>query len=413
MYVFVTAKAVRTAQASRWLDVDLTPLAMSEIFTSFREAYITLTNSFLNGNIYVKLSDLTQTYATFQGTFLELLTSIGNAALPSVDSIPTFNPKYARFEDAFRIGYKMKPVLMTASATAALPDSARKDIQMSRPSRDTDMSIFHKYCMVSINGYFHYVDSDGEFAYVQDGMKSTLRSRQNQIGILSFLDIGEIETVPLKTSMLSKETTDAKYSDKTFIKLDQDLTDKTVLLVIGGHLVLPSADVFFQSGDNIFTLNMSRIPYMDRYFESFGFLDYSSLNLDVSTVSPSQISVEELYADTATLAYLTLSQSFAVIVDSDNLFFNRVHIRSSPRPGMFIAYDEPLYPLIVSNGKIAEYWKVKEDGQWSVNVANAYLYNRIYNTVVPYDLITATKANVPLNPVGNSRGYLLEIGEDF
>ena len=413
MYVFVTAKAVRTAQASRWLDVDLTTLSMAEIFTSFREAYITLTNSFLNGNIYVKLSDLKTTYATFQGTFLELLTSIGNAALPSVDTIPTFNPKYARFEDAFRVGYKLKPVLMTASDTANLPDAARKDIQLSRPSRKTDMGTFHKYCLVSINGYFHYVDSDGDYAYVQDGMKSMLRSRQNQIGLLSFLDIGQIQTVPLKASMLSKESPDSKYSEKTFIKLDQDLTNKTVLLVIGGHLVLPSAEVLYQSGDNIFTLNMSRVPYMDRYFESAGFLDYSSLNLDTSTVAPSQIGVEELYADPATLAYLTLSQSFVVIVDSPSLFFNRVAIRNSPRPGMFIAFKEPIYPLIVSNGKIAEYWKVKEDGQWAVNVTNAYLYNRVYNTVVPYDLITATKANVPLNPVSNSRGYLLEIGEDF
>jgi hypothetical protein len=80
---------------------------------------------------------------------------------------------------------------------------------------------------------------------------------------------------------------------------------------------------------------------------------------------------------------------------------------------MFTAYKDPVYPLFVGNGRIAEYWKTKEDNHWSVTVQDSYLKNRVFSSVKIDTLNNVADAVVTSNQYSNSRGFLLEIGRDM
>jgi hypothetical protein len=106
---------------------------------------------------------------------------------------------------------------------------------------------------------------------------------------------------------------------------------------------------------------------------------------------------------------MTLSQSFLVIVDTQQLTTNKIYLRHSSMPGMFTAYRDPVYPMVANYGKIVEYWKTYEDGHWAVNVQDSFLRNYIFTTQRKQQLANVTNNMISSKPFWHSRGYLLEI----
>jgi len=275
------------------------------------------------------------------------------------------------------------------------------------------MERFHKSCLVSINGFFHRTDYDGTYAYVVDGNSSKIKSQQNQMGFLSFNNLGSIECVPIDKNMIYKQSAESTFSNRTYIKLNKDITNKSVFMVLGGYLVFLDGKTLKLSGEDVFTLDIGSIPFVERFFEAMPYLDYDKLGLPASQNNPSALDLRELLSDEVMTKYLTMPQTFFCIIDTPEIFMNRISVKSTNLPGMFIGYKEPKYPLIVSNGRVAEYWKTFEDGQWAMNVYDSYLHNKVFSTIPESSRQVIGDADEPSLRVRNSTGYLLEIGKDF
>lgn len=411
MYVYQSAKAVGKDIQDRWLDVDISNMLMYDIFDKYRKVYVWLTNPYLDAPVVIDLETLRLEFSFSEDSFNNILIQIDNRTLTPVTPVPTFRTKYVKFSDAFRAGYKITPQSITASQTANLPDYLKTSLRLDKPN--TDMEVFYKHCLVSVNGFFHRTDGNGLNAFVVDGAKSLFKSRQNQLGITSFLDIGQIEQVPITESMIYAQAEDSNLRKRTYVKLNKDITNKTVLLVLGGYLLFPDHNSFWQTGDDTFAINFTSMPLLERYYESFPYIDFEELGLPKSTNNESLINIEEFYSDAVLKKYMMMPQSFFVIVDTPSLFVNKIYIRDSALPGMFTAYKEPTYPLIVGNGRIAEYWKTYEDGHWSVTVLDSYLHNKVLTHRPLGELVTVSNSDVPLRTYYNSRGFLLELGKDI
>lgn len=413
MYVLVKAIGVKKGQGERYLNVDISAIPVYQLFITYRKLYITLTNVFLANPVDVELSSLREKYSTFEGTLAALFIFIGTDALTTTDTKPTLNSKYATYSDAFRAGYKVCTLDIKASIDANLPPSSKTSLRFNRVNPPTDMDVFQKNCIVSINGFFHKTDFDGTYVYVVGGNSSRIKSHQNQMGFLSFLNLGQIENVSITQDMMFTQSVDARYKDKVYIKLDKDISNKTVILVLGGYLMFIDNKSFMQTGENVFMVDVNSIPFIERFYEAMPYLDYTMLGLPVNDKEPTAIDVNDLLSDDTLVKYFTMPQSFFCIVDTPEIFTNRIPVKSSGLPGMFIGYKEPKYPLIVSNGRVAEYWKTFEDGQWAINVHDSFLHNRVFSTVPVSALRVITDANVPATRARNSSGYLLEIGKDY
>lgn len=59
---------------------------------------------------------------------------------------------------------------------------------------------------------------------------------------------------------------------------------------------------------------------------------------------------------------------------------------------------------------MAEYWKTKEDGQWSVTVRDSFLRNFVLSSRPDHSLQVASPAGVPCQTFYHSRGYMMQIG---
>lgn len=411
MYTVTNAFGISKVHESRWTNLSLAAVPVNEIFTTYRKVFLTITAPSLTDPIFVDMESLIVDYSYFTGTLSDLMTVLGNTTLETIPEIPAINTKYAYFVDAFSAGYKAEIVGRTAAFGALIPRSERRDLRLVRP--DVDMQDVYNHCLVSVNGLLHITDTDGNYLYVLDGGSSSLKSRQNQVGIWSFKNVAPIKTKIIHPEMIFNQGEGSTFADRVYINTREDVSNKTVWMVVGGYLVRPQKDIFFPVGNNSFCLNLGNLPLLQRYYEALPYLDFSNLGLDSSSVNSNQISLDQFYSNQAINALLTMSQSFLVIIDKQDLFYNKNYLRHSNLPGMFTAYTEPKQPLFTGYGKLSEYWKTHEDGHWAVNVHDSYLQNKVFNSVTKNLTTMVSANNTPNKTFYNSRGYLLEVGSDI
>lgn len=412
MYTLIRSVCLARTSGAQWKAVELGDILVFDIFNTYQQVYLEVSNVYLDSNVYVDLSAMRGRFGTYQGTLNELLITLAGDALPTVEKLPDTSIKFAKYSDAIMAGYKINPTIIGQQLEPNHPVSEMTDLKINRPKHDTNMSFLHTHCLVTVNGYIHMTDAeaDGSYAYVKDGCVSMLHSGMNQLGILSFLDIGELTKIPITVENIHPATEDYPLRKRIYLNVDVDTTDKTALLVLGGYLVFLEPDVFWQSGENTYALNISAMPIFERFFESRPYLNFYELGLLESDINPDMISSDEFLSDEKLIKYLTLSQSFIVLVDTKHLFTNKIFIKHTSLPGMFTSYTDPVYPLVVNHGKMAEYWKEFNDGHWAVNVADSYFRNYIFTHKSSKQLDNITDQRVPMRTHYNSRGYLLEIG---
>lgn len=406
MYTVIKSIAIPKEFGSRWQEVNISTLSVAQIFETYRKIYLTLTAAFLNDPIHVDMDTLRVKYGYYSGTLADMFTANGSETLQTITAIPTLDVKRAYFSDAFYSGYKV-------SLTAQAPYDRTSNISLKITRPDTDIIELYENCLFTVNGFFHMADRDNNFVYVNGGGNSMVRSGQNQIGIWSWLNVGKIKQLAITEDMLFKQHDTSTFSDRVYIKINEPLEGKTVLLFAGGYFIKPDKEIFFPVGNGVYCFNAGRTPLLRRYFESSKYIDFSNLNLDRNSTNDTLISVQQFYSDEVLTKYMTLPQSFIAIVDKEDVYFDEHFIRHSPLPGMYTSFTEPVYPMFVGAGKVAEYWKTYEDGQWAINVNDGYRQNKAFETALDSRLTHVSNTNQTTSTHFNSLAYLLEAGSDF
>lgn len=414
MYTLVAAYGAPTQVSQPWQQLDVATvkaLPMNQLFQLYRKVYFSLDAAFLNDPIHVDVKIFYAEYLNSTQTVEQMLAQLSNNTLETVASVPVFTRTTTRYEDAFRAGYKMDVSAPYSHPSSIVHPQDKTEIRMIR--KNTDMQKFYDYCMVSVNGFYHMTDTDGQYVYLLGGGKTLLKSRQNHLGILSFQDIGKVKHIPITPSMVYKLDNADSLSLRAYFDLSAlDTTNKTVFAVIGGYLYTPMSGQMRQYSEHTWMIDFATVPLLERYYEASNYLDFSSLGLTVKDKSPEAINTPEFFSDAHFLKYLTHAQSFIVIVDTPLMYEQKHFIRHNNYPGMFISYQEPKHSLITANGRVANYWKAYEDSQWAVNVHDAYWYHRQALSIDKKDIVTMDKANLPYRTYYHSKGYFLELGID-
>lgn len=413
MYTIVKAEGIKNVIQSRWGDIDVSTIAVSELYIQYRMVYLTLTAVFLPDPIYVDMDVFRAKYNSFGGTVEDMLTDNGSATFPTIDEIPVKQTKYIHYSDMFRAGYDIDLTGRNAHPSALIPEIDKIDLRIARLNPPTDMLDLYQHCLITVNGFFHLTDTDGEYLYVYEGGKSNYKSRRNQIGMISFKEIGKVKQVPITKEMLYRQQGQSSYHDKTYIQLNEDVTNKTVLLVLGGYLIFPEPTVFYPTGNDSYALSLGRLPLIERYYESFDAIDYTSLGIEHSSTNKSHINIAQFYSDQVIEKYLTMSQSFFVIIDTPEIFINKHYVQKTPIQGVYINGEKPDYPLVLGRGRMPEYWYRKENGQYAIDVVDGLLHRRVFQSAFPTDIKNTGDSDQPVPGTYNSSAYLLEIGSDY
>ena len=113
------------------------------------------------------------------------------------------------------------------------------------------------------------------------------------------------------------------------------------MLSIGGYLHLPGKGLIKQVGERIYSIDFKDYPLARRYLEMNELMDISHINKNFSksTANETQVAVEDLYSDNHIIKLLTLTQSFFIVVNTDQLFVDMEKAESTDLPGRYITYN--------------------------------------------------------------------------
>ena len=407
MYQYISSMSKIINGNKEWVSDNITNNTLETLLTTYSKVILTLSNVFLPANVSVDFLSLLEGYSDLTITLNQFLINNGNNTLPTITTIPSYIEKYAKYVDAFKAGYTITPYNTNKSVTSQDAQSDKNSICLTKDN--LDYNLFYNNCLVNVNGFFHMTDTDGKGIYVYNGMTSVFKSKLNNIGIYNFTDIGNIQLVPITSEMIYKQYQTQKYSDYTSINLGIDISNKTVMLVLGGYLHIFDDITFKAINSKAFNIYFNNLPLLDRYFESNKYLDLSSLGLSKSHNNKNQISVKELYSDAVIEKYLTLSQSFFVIIDNENISLTKIPVRNTGLPDMYVSYIKPQDPLVVQSGRIINYWDVFEDGQWSLTCNDSMVPNLIYDTVDALNENSVDNSVISTQPFIEQHPYFLKI----
>lgn len=410
MYVYESAITLTNSISGQWQETDVSDMSFSQIYTLYKQTYLTVRHVQLDQVQYVPLNAYKNIFGTSSLTVNQWMSSLGNTALQTVPELPTENLTHARYANAILARYKFMPAKAGLAYPANMPLSELTDVIVTRPQFPTDMETVYKHCMVKVNGYYHRTAWDGDNLYIIDAAKTSGKKPCSHTGFVSFLDIGEIQYYSITDEDILPLMENAPLKEGLLIKLPEVAAGKSIIFVLGGYLIQPEPAVWYATSDTAWSLNIKGLPYFERLFESRKEIDLSSVPMEGIDTNPEDTLVQEsLLTDETIRAYLKISQSFLVIVDTPDLYMSRIHVRVSNLPGLITSYQDPEYPLVMGYGKHVEYSKVKETDYWALRVADAAYKQYVFNTAPSKNMPVLADYAASWKPYLRTDGYLLKI----
>ncbi len=410
MYTVVTAIGVPFGLNQRWQTVDLTAYTVAELYNTFRRIQITLMPVGATVAVYLDLAAIAATYGTYNYPFATLLTSIGATALPTTLTGILLNKNSALYKDAFKAGYTVTPVSATNVVNPFVPNIVVPNVRLTRSDIKIDYNFFQANCLVNVNGYYHQTSTDGiNGVMVTDAMKSLVRSNQNQLAIWNFSTVGALTVIPVTPAMVT--TTAPGTPTAPLLNLGIDLTGKSVFMILGGYLMLVDGTVLTQLATSTFQLNFALIDLVNRYYESINYIDIDSILATTPATNPNQIVITDLTTPTAISAWLALTQTFFVVVNTAELYTQQLSVKRIGTPNQYISYQKPTSPLVLALGRQPPYWDLYEDRQWLLSIYDNNIGNLLYYSTTSG--VSTSGGCQPGTPGNLQEAYLLEIGSDI
>lgn len=409
MYTLVRSLCLGNSIGAQWETPNLSAAFLTSVYKAYKKIYLTLSHPSVTELLHVDMNVLRGDISGFTGTVSQWLTSIGSRTLPMIDSLPDGRMRYAKFANAVQAGYLLDQAVAGMNYDANYPLLSKTDIRMRRPQYGTQMKLLETHCLVTVNGFIHDTVATDTEAFVLGGATTGRMGNDNHVGIYSFVDIGKLTKVklnPLKIVPMENGTT---LMEKIRFSVDEDLTGKSFFLVLGGYLVMPKANVFFQTAAKSFSLNLNMLPYIERLLESYTLLNLTSMGMIPPNHAPGGFDLSQMRSDEKIRKYMTLPQSFLVIVDTEQLHSEQRVIQRAAFPGQFICREDPVYPVIGGHGKFFEFWKQEEQGKWVVNTRDTYYRRYIYSEGPRNDANFTSSALDTTRSYDHSQAFLLEI----
>lgn len=409
MYTLVSAIGKEKSDPRKWKQIDISNITLNDLFINFKTVLALLTDPYMDEPEVFDIEAIRVTHSGVNLTFNQFLIENDDSTLPTRAGSLDIKSVTAKYADAYRAGYSVNLISQTGVLDSQEPKEDKTWLILQKEGLDYDL--FTKHCLTMVNGFFHLCEANSDGAFIKEGAVSNRICGQSTVGIVSFKGISELKQIPITLDMI-KPQADNPLHFRAVIDVGEDVTNKTVLLVVGGYLVLPGTGVFSLESESRLLIDFNNYSIPNRFFESNNYLDYSSFVLDTPSTNSEQYILDELYGDEFIKSLLTMPQSFIVILDNPDVYFEQEHVRVSPMPGIYTSYVKPEYPLFVGQGMAANYWYTHQKPYWSINTIDGLRHRRQYNTTDTRSLVSLDESRDPGDPVNWSRAYYLKISSD-
>lgn len=408
-YSFQTALVVEKGLNKRWTEIDVGVRSIADLLASYREVYLVLTNPYLVGSVTFDMSANRNLIPMFSWTVDEWLEYNADTTLPVVNGTYNVVYKKARYKDSQQADYSFRRVHPTAHPDVYFPDADLRDLLLTKQGINYEQ--LHKHSLVSVNGFFHPTEWTNNGLYVRHAGKSGLIANDNSIGILSTINLGSVKYVPITSEMIYKQEESHNLARKAFIDIGENVDSKTVLLCIGGYLHILDG-LYRNIGDGQLVVYLDKIRFLQRYIESRERIDLSSVTALLNYPEDSGIPVDAFRREDVITAFLTLPQSFLVILDTPNLITKRMDVEMAGLPGVAITESRPEDLMFFRSGSAGGYRTIEQWGKWVMNFGDVFEhYYRFESTnYLSFPVVDDALEIDKLGIMGKC--YLLELGKE-
>lgn len=286
------------------------------------------------------------------------------------------------------------------------------DVELTRPGLDTDLSLLHNKALLTVNGYVYPTVYQDDHLYIPNATLSMLKSRANSIGILSFNKLkSNLTKHKITVDMVTSEAPTPMF-EKAIITFDTDIGHP--ILVMCGYMVFEDPEVFYRVSSNSFALRLDRLNYIEKLYELARQRDiFKELEIPTSANNDSMIDAAVARSDETIAKFLSAFNSFLVEVPVDSISTRKIFLEHSSVPGNFRTELEPVLPIMVGYGKIAEYVKKKNNDQKHTVYINDAYYNQHLFSSLPYtDINVYNDHRTPGSTYRLSQAFFLEISAE-
>jgi hypothetical protein len=409
-YTYVSALVRERAIDAVWETVDVSAMDINVVYSTYQKCYLTLSNPLYTADVYLDM-DLVRASIplTIPGsTIPEWLASLGNTALPTFSTAPAFTTETVLFRDAWQAGYDIEPASIGVPLDNEIPVGALPDLIMSQAN--IDYNFMYENALITVNGFIHNTSPGQDGLYIQDGMTTSRNMNDNQVGILSFEKVGQLQIVPITDEMIYNNPTTEPLGKYVYVNLGTNLDNLSLLFVLGGKLHCMD-EAYTIIGEGLVRINMDVIPWAQIFFDAQNCLDFSSITWSKAPYNPNQISTQDLYSDAVIKAFLQLSQTFFVIVSCPQLYLLRHYTERTKLPGRWTcASGLQEFPLIGPMGRIIEFTPMWENTLFVLRGSSVYDKNYMFETA-PWE---TQKSVAPVlyqgQPIEYPNTFLMELG---
>lgn len=408
MYTYVRALARTKGGNGTWNNVDISTLPLYQVYATYSSIKAILTNPVITGQMTVDFDDLPEALRVLTISFPEWLVSIGNKTLPVTYSVPSEEATAVRHIDAWYWNFQIKPANHLKNPDAQMLHDEQVDLFVKKEG--VDPLELQKYCIATVNGMTHRLSSSTEGTFIIGGCTSGRLAKDNQVGFLDFSGLGDIDTVSLSSTQITRPVDDLPLTDSVYLNVGQSMLGKTVFLSFGGYF-FPLSDAYDVVADKVLKVNTRLMDLIGRYYESREFVDWSSVFVPYQADKLPDRVVREAFETDATIeAILDMPQSFIVILDAVDIDVTYRALDKTQLPGVYVAHEtEPVAPVVVNYGRLPEYMAVKEVNQYVVKIQSYMRRDPQRENVSMADLVVYEDASRTPQPNRYSDARLMMI----
>lgn len=413
MYTYVKTWALARTVGSVWQQIDVSQIRLVSLFKTYQKLYLLLTETVTQKDVYVELTQYRNTYGLSTLTVSEWLADVVKNTTLKTSPTPAFDaPKRVVYADVFAAGYHLSHALVGVEDVKGRLVSDLVDLKMVRKpsSPSTDMRMIDDYCLVTCNGFVHWTQSSQSSTYIYQGGNTVSRSTtpHGVAGLVSFMNIGKLSKIHLdEADIVIEDTVDPKIKVRFTVEPSSD--KKTPIFCLFGHLVFADSTSFWRVSDYEYVLDLSKLNLPEKFIQAKNYLNFSNLNLTTLDTNTDAVDLSELYDPVRLKKLLTHIHSFLILVDHPDVCAQRIDIRQFNTPGVFETHSALTSILMLSSGRIAEYWSTNEAGVWSHTVLDSYLRNFVFSKTPYRPKQNITGDLIPSAMYERKEGYILDI----
>lgn len=292
--------------------------------------------------------------------------ALGNTALPT-KTFTTVETVQALYSDAIHAGFKVEMVVSGGQPSLELPWAAKTDLLVTKEGLTGGM--MEANTLASVAGYLHRTYSSTAGLYVMQGGRTVQQSDINSLGLISFAKLGGCKIVPITAKMLGGlPAAGTELDTPIYVSVPGvDWSKSSAMLVLLGHLI-PLGNVFRAVGNGLFEINLLQYPYLERFLTAEQYMDLSQIRSVTSKKkdAPTMISVPESRGRAFIQEMLTISQSFIVVVNSPDVYFNRIPLEIGQHPCAFYHHETVKAPCQHHDGRMLNYLLHDHGLKWTL-----------------------------------------------